>query len=483
VVAAVALGGTALVSALGGGGAQPEDVLPANAIAFAKLDLNPSAGQKLAVFRLASKFPKAKVTSQDTSVKESTFGSFFTGPTGTSSFGLDYKKDVQPWLGDRVGVGVFPDIDGDKSPEVGVAIAFTDRAAAKSALDRVIAKAATGAGKVQNKTGYAFAEDGYVILSDTTAHATALAKAGKTGPLSASRYAEDVKSLGSDQIGVAWADIAALYKAIPKDTWSTGPFAALSGSLKGAENPKNATGRVVMGLHADPSFVELTSKAIGFKGATPPAKPGAVSQGAMIASFPADVFGAFTATGLGKGAGVLYTSLTAGGDSMGIKPVLDGIGLDSAQKMETLLGTETGLAVGGTVDQPEFAIRTQTGDPDAASALARQLLAAAQVDTSVATVAKIDGPKGIVVGTGSGLMSAIASQSGSRLGGTEAFKQVMPGFERADVALYVNLAKLVPLLAKDNPKEAASLAPLNALGMTVSGTGDKATERLRLSVK
>jgi hypothetical protein len=101
----------------------------------------------------------------------------------------------------------------------------------------------------------------------------------------------------------------------------------------------------------------------------------------------------------------------------------------------------------------------------------------------VATVAKIDGPKGIVVGTGSGLMSAIASQSGSRLGGTDAFSQVMPGFERADVALYVNLAKLVPLLAKDNPKEAASLAPLNALGMTVSGTGDKATERLRLSFK
>ena len=69
VVAAVTLGGTAVVSALGGGGAQPEDVLPANAIAFAKLDLNPSAGQKLAVFQLASKFPKSKVTSKDTSVK------------------------------------------------------------------------------------------------------------------------------------------------------------------------------------------------------------------------------------------------------------------------------------------------------------------------------------------------------------------------------------------------------------------------------
>jgi hypothetical protein len=488
VVAAVTLGGTALVSALGGGGAQPEDVLPASAIAFAKLDLNPSAGQKLAVFQLASKFPKAKVTSQDTSVKESTFGSFFTGATGKSSLGLDYKKDVEPWLGDRIGVGVFPDLDGDKSPEVGVAIAFTDRAAAKTALDKAIANAAkdAGTGKVPNKTGYSFTEDGYVIVSDTAAHASALAKAGKTGPLSKSsksRFAEDVKTLGADQIGVAWTDIAGLYKAMPKDQLASSPLTMLSGSLKGADDPKNLSGRVVMGLHADPSFIEMTSTVVGFKSAKPQVKPGAATQGAMIASFPADVFGAFTATGLGKGVGVAYTSLTAGGDSLGIKPMLSAMGIDSATQIETLLGTETGLAVGGTTDQPEFAIRTASNDPQAASELARELLAAAQVDTSVATVAMVDGPKGILVGTGSGLMGQMSDPSGSTLGGTAAFKQVMPGFAKADVALYVNLAKLVPVLSEGKPEDAASLKPLSALGMTVTGTGDAATARLRVSFK
>ena len=82
---------SAALIAAGDAGSQPENVLPANAIAFAKLDLNPSVGQKLAVFRLASKFPVLKNTmkSEQTPIKESIFGSIFTGRTANSALGLD----------------------------------------------------------------------------------------------------------------------------------------------------------------------------------------------------------------------------------------------------------------------------------------------------------------------------------------------------------------------------------------------------------
>src|SRR4029078_8647217 len=108
-VMALTAAGVVVSGVVGAGVPQPEDVMPANAMAFTKLDLNPSAGQKLAVFQLAAKFPKvkAKVTSTGTSIKESVFVSMFTG-TGKDSLGLNYKKDVEPWLGDRIGVGVFP---------------------------------------------------------------------------------------------------------------------------------------------------------------------------------------------------------------------------------------------------------------------------------------------------------------------------------------------------------------------------------------
>jgi hypothetical protein len=472
VVAALAVGGMALVNVLGGGGTQPESVLPANAIAFAKLDLDPSAGQKVAAYRLASKFPetKSKVTSEDASLKESIVGSIFTGDSG---LGLDYKKDVEPWLGKRVGVGVFPDMDADNKPEIGLAIAFTDESAAKAALDKAIVKAANK----QDKVGYAFAGD-YVIVSDTTAHAIALALAGKGSPLAGSTYGADVQKLGSDQIAVAWVDIAAAYNAVPKDMLGDGGL----GMLKGANDPKDLSGRFVVGLHAESSFLELIGKGIDIKGADPLVKNDAGTVGGMIASFPADVFGAVTIKGMGKIVGTFYTSFTADGDPMGVKSMLSGMGINSAKDVETLLGAETGVMESGTKDAPEFAIRTRSSDPEAALDIARRALDESPAGDMDVTASKITGPDGIVVGMGSGLMGAISSQSGRRLGSTEMFKQVMPGADQADFAAYVNLARLMPLLAEDNPRDAASLKPLNALGLTAAG-GAEPTLRLRLSVK
>jgi Protein of unknown function (DUF3352) len=475
VVAAVAFGGMTLLKVLGGGGAQPEDVLPNSAIVFAKLDLNPSVGQKLAAYRLASSFPKVKnkVTSQDTSVKESIFSSIFTGNT---SWGLSYKRDIEPWLGDRIGVGLFPAMPGDNKPEIALAIAYTDETAAKAALDKAIAHSANNVQMV----GYAFA-DGYVIVSDTAAHAAALVQDGKVSPLALpawSTYGDDVRSLGSDQIGVAWADVAASYKAIPKNQLANSPLSQLTGT----QDPKNATGRLVMGLHADPSFLELSGKGIDLKGAGALTKAGAVNEAALMASFPSDLFGAVTATGLGKVAGALYTGLIGHGDRLGAKPMLDGLGIDSAQQVETLLGTETGLVMGGTIDQPEYAVRTRGSDPAAAYELARRMLDTAQVDTEGITVHKVAGPDGIVVGKGSGLIGAMTSQSGRRLGGSEVFRQVIPDPGKANFAAYVNLAKVLPLLTKDHPKDAESLKPFNALGLTATG-GAEPSFRLRISVR
>ena len=316
-------------------------MFPANAIVFAKVDLNPSVGQKLAVYQLARKFPTSrdKVTSEESSIKESTFGSIFTGDSG---WGLDYKKDVEPWLGDRVGVGVFPDMDSDKQPEVGLAIAVTDQEAAKIALDKAVANAA----KDNEKVGYAFAE-GFVIVSDTTAHAASLVRVGKVTPLTGSAYVADVEKLGSEQIGVAWVDVAASYKAVAQ-----GPNEETLSLLEGTADPKNMSGRLVVGLHADPSFIELSGKAIDLKGVDALTKGDSATGAGLIASFPADVFGAVSSTGLGKVVGALYPSLTASNDSMEIKPMLDALGIDSAAQIETLLGDETGVVVGGTLDQP-----------------------------------------------------------------------------------------------------------------------------------
>ena len=64
---------------------------------------------------------------------------------------------------------------------------------------------------------------------------------------------------------------------------------------------------------------------------------------------------------------------------------------------------------------------------------------------------------------------------------TEAFRLVAPDSDKSLGAGYVNLAKVIPAVA-ENPKDAASLQPLLALGLTTTG-GAEPTFRLRLSVR
>ena len=59
VVLALAGGAFAVVKKLDGGGPQPHDVLPASVIAYARVDLDPSASQKIALLKLSRKFPDA----------------------------------------------------------------------------------------------------------------------------------------------------------------------------------------------------------------------------------------------------------------------------------------------------------------------------------------------------------------------------------------------------------------------------------------
>ena len=55
-VVAAAGAGFAVGSVVGGGGTQPEDVLPDTVVAYADIDLDPAAEQKINVIRLLGQF-------------------------------------------------------------------------------------------------------------------------------------------------------------------------------------------------------------------------------------------------------------------------------------------------------------------------------------------------------------------------------------------------------------------------------------------
>ncbi len=106
-LAAVAAGGAVAAYAytvLASSGIQPERVLPANTVAFAKLDLDPAAGQKIAAYRLSTKFPSVSKGAADMDdAKDTLLSKFFDKESE-----LDYATDIKPWLGDRVAIAAVP---------------------------------------------------------------------------------------------------------------------------------------------------------------------------------------------------------------------------------------------------------------------------------------------------------------------------------------------------------------------------------------
>jgi hypothetical protein len=105
-VLALVVGVTVAVRGLSGGGSQPEDALPGGAFAFAKVDLDPSAGQKINALRFLRKFPalRDKVSLND-DLRETLFESV-SESAGWEE--LDFDKDVDPWLGSRIAIAAYP---------------------------------------------------------------------------------------------------------------------------------------------------------------------------------------------------------------------------------------------------------------------------------------------------------------------------------------------------------------------------------------
>jgi hypothetical protein len=201
-VMALVVGGGAYAawSVLSGGGTQPEQLLPSSTVAFVKLDLNPSAGQKIDLYRLLQKFPNTTHLQSS----DSDFSGWVTrqlAQSTTASNGLNFDKDIKPWLGDRFAVAVVPArVAGINTAEPVLVLAETDQPAATAAMNKLRSMG-------DSQLGYAFS-DGYLVVSPNSKSGAADAvSAAQKAPLSANKqYQSDIASLNSDEVVTGWVD-------------------------------------------------------------------------------------------------------------------------------------------------------------------------------------------------------------------------------------------------------------------------------------
>ena len=99
---------------LSGGGNQPEDVLPRDTVAMAKIDLNPKIGQRINLVRFLSKFPKTIENFNE----EDPVGSILEQNSVSSELEWD---EIKPWIGNRYAVALV-ESSGNLNPVLAISI-------------------------------------------------------------------------------------------------------------------------------------------------------------------------------------------------------------------------------------------------------------------------------------------------------------------------------------------------------------------------
>ncbi|GAA0615421.1 DUF3352 domain-containing protein [Kribbella sandramycini] len=432
------------------GGKQPDAVLPGTAIGFLRVDLNPSAGQKLAALRFLMKFPSAKDKLKLTGEKDDLHQKLFEAIKSSSGDDLaevDYAKDVKPWLGDRIGAAVLPTADGQKEPPVVIAVQVKDEKAAAKGMDKLLAKET-------EKPGRAFHED-YMILADKQADVDAAIATAKTNPLTNNaKYTDDLKKLGEPGFATVWADVKGL--------------SALAGEFGPAKVDPVGEGTVAAALRFDAQYVEVK----GIVKADQEVVAKSADAGELFTKLPDTTTAAMTVSGVDTSIDTLWKQLEKSGE-LGemVKGFGSASGLTLPDDLKNLLGKNLSLVVDKDASAgPKFAARLET-DPAKAEPVLKKLttLMQQQAPVQVPLVTAKDGDT-LVVSTDQAYAGQVLQ--GGNLGATENFKVALPDVQGATMLGYVDFTAAADIMEALDEKPNADVQALRSAGIVARNTGN-----------
>jgi hypothetical protein len=494
-VAAVLAGGAyAAYAVLDGGGPQPADVLPASTVAVVSVDLDPSAGQKIAAIKSIRRFPALKESlglDADDDLREYVFDKVIEEGDCT---GLDFDDDVKPWLGKRA---AFAGVDlGGKTPVPAIVLQVSDAAEARKGFDAVV--------KCTDPEDFAFVvgED-YLVASDSAEHAQAILTKGKEEPLADDPAYQKWTGEAGDPgvLGFYVGKRAADYADDLLDELSGGFTQGITGEnfsdAGEGEDPSDGFGDDAPGGSSD-ALGAADDLLQGFEGLGGTVRfagggmelsvaGGGIDQvrglaevGKHIGGLPGD-----TAAALGFGVSDDYAEEVVGQlESDGfVSEAEEQTGLSLPEDLQTLLGDSLVLALGGEVpdsldslDGPEDvpAGIVVHGDPEKIKAVITKV--EEHLDWHLSDIPVVIDSAGdkLVLATSDDYASALL-EDGS-LGSTGNFDDAVPEADKASGVLYVDFdsgwRQLVAEMAGEEEGSAAAkeveenTEPLRALGIS-----------------
>lgn len=492
VVGVVAAGAWAALSLMSSG-EQAAAAVPADAVAYLSLDLDPSAQQKLEAIRIVKKFPalddELGLDAQDDLRRWA-----FEEIRGDSCTDLAYDEDVAPWIGDRVAVAVLPPEKTGGEPVPMVALQVTDQDAASSGLDAVAACAEKNAGGAEGgEVAFAFTGD-YVVLAETQAVADGLVQDADEAALADeaafTRWTEAAGDPGIVSIYVSSQAVSLMGDLTDElGGGMPGTMGGMPGMLggPGSADELEQMAADFEGLAGVVRFRDGAVEAEMAAGGLPSGFAGAGDAVVGISDLPASTGAAF---GFAVPEGWLQEYLEMMGEIGGIpleQMLAEGeaaTGLELPEDIETLLGESVSLAVDSELDAEAVIASADpstvpagvrvVGDPAEILPVVDKIKAAVGPDADMLHVMEGDGA--VAFGVNRDYVATLAGDGG--LGDIASFRDVVPEAERATGVLYVDFAagdmwvqRLVEEFSRAmggqaEPEVEENMAALGALGVS-----------------
>jgi len=503
VVAVLGGGAYAAYSFLAGGGPQPADVLPASTVAVVSVDLDPSAGQKIAAIKSIRQFPTLK-KSLGLEVDDDLREYVFDKVTGAGFCHLDFDKDVKPWLGKRA---AFAGVDlGGAHPAPVIALQISDPVKAKAGFRAIVS--------CTDPKDFAYVVgDDYLIASDTAAHAQAVLDGGRAKPLADDaayqRWTDEVGDAGVLNFYVSKQ--AARYGEQLLDEFSNGFTESLLGGTpdNGDQNFRDenfgGTDPLASAKDALKDFDGLAGT-VRFAGGGMELSVagGGVSQLSDLATVGKD-FGdlpADTAVALGIGIPDDYAKKAL--DQMGsdgddfVTQAEKESGLQLPEDLQTLLGRSFILSLGG--DAPRSLADIKSVDDVPAGLLIhgdadkiKQIIATAEdhLDLHLSDIPLVveSSDDKVAIATSTGYADDLLKSGG--LGSQGRFRDAVPDSDRAAGILFVDFDSpwgdtVADMIGNDQSKSAGdevrdNIAPLRAAGFSTWEDGDVSHALLKIT--
>jgi hypothetical protein len=463
-VVALALTAAAFGMKLVGGGPQPDTLVPSTALAYLRVDTDPSVGQKVSAVRFLQKVPQVKGALDGGDPRKRLVDALIEH-SGTKD--VSYAKDIEPWLGDRLALAVLPPKSEGADPEPLLVVQVKDEAKARAG----IAKLSAGD---TDKPEVTF-KDGYALLT-SAGNGKAVTSAIAKGTLADSTtYAGDVAAVGDQGIASGWVDLAGLAKA--------GAFKDAADAGKLSVNPfgssdLNGAGRAAFALRFDSNAVELVGVA---RGASAVKKP-ATTAGSTITRLPADTAVALSVSGLDQVIGQAWDGILKGigaqspGEDVNgeLKAMESQLGISLPGDLQTLLGRNLVLAVPdqdfASGDNPQFGARVTTDAAKANTVVTRLERLAIQAGAELPIVHQAKGDQFYLASSQAYLGKLTADGT---LGDSEAFTAAVPDAKDAQYVLFADLDRLEKNYLDQVPAQDRDLVKsLRAVGASGSVTAN-----------